>query len=196
MVRAKFRYLTIEVQYSLPSGDISPLCRDPEPLNRHELTGIIRDAIEANFGEYGIGCIQGQLLARYFSPHTGIGILRAPRDHFRMVWAAITFMEKIKERPCAIRVLHCSGTVKKSQLYVINHQRNTLLHLSTGKDSHLLERKRLLGERDRDIKMHPTLLAPANHHPLSFPGDVKAIHAQVKLDEQQLHMDDPTMGKV
>lgn len=69
----------------------------------------------------GSGRVRG--IVKYFSPHTNLGIVRVARDHFRMIWAGITFITKIKGRECLVRVLHVSGTIKKAQQATIRHDR-------------------------------------------------------------------------
>ena len=52
---------------------------------------------------------------KYFSPTTSTGILRCPREHHRLVWAALTFIKEILGKPVVIRVVKVSGTIKKAE---------------------------------------------------------------------------------
>jgi len=52
---------------------------------------------------------------KYFSPTTSTGILRCPREHHRLVWAALTLIKEILGKPVVIRVVRVSGTIKKAE---------------------------------------------------------------------------------
>jgi ribonuclease P/MRP protein subunit POP5 len=56
---------------------------------------------------------------KYFSPATSTGIVRVGREHYRLVWAALTYVREIKGRPCVLRVVHVSGTIKKAELEAV-----------------------------------------------------------------------------
>ncbi|KAI8848877.1 hypothetical protein BC829DRAFT_393242 [Chytridium lagenaria] len=94
MVRFKNRYLLFEVTYA--NGLIH------ETLHAGNFANAIRDSVELNFGDIGLGSIAGSFVVKYFSPYTGVGIVRVARDHVKMVWAAMTFK-------CRISVVHVGG---------------------------------------------------------------------------------------
>jgi ribonuclease P/MRP protein subunit POP5 len=53
---------------------------------------------------------------KYLSPATSTFILRVSRAHYRLVWAALAFMNRVPVRdgrPCVFRVVRVSGTVRK-----------------------------------------------------------------------------------
>lgn len=53
---------------------------------------------------------------KYLSTATSTFILRVSRAHYRLVWAALTFMNQVPirdGRPCVFRVVRVSGTVRK-----------------------------------------------------------------------------------
>jgi ribonuclease P/MRP protein subunit POP5 len=53
---------------------------------------------------------------KYLSQATSTFILRISRDHYRLVWAALSFMHKLPfkdGRPCVYRVVRVSGTIRK-----------------------------------------------------------------------------------
>lgn len=56
---------------------------------------------------------------KYFSPATSTGIVRVGREQYRLVWAALTMIKEIRGRPCVIRVVHVSGTIKKAELVAV-----------------------------------------------------------------------------
>ncbi|RKP06510.1 Rpp14/Pop5 family-domain-containing protein [Thamnocephalis sphaerospora] len=138
MVRFKNRYLLIEILYEAPQESAALRALQPvvENLSTRELSKLVREAIQENFGDYGAGVTNTGLQVKYFNPLTGLGIIRAPRDHFRLVWAALTFMRKVHNRPCVIRVIHTSGTIRSAQSRAIAYDRDQLLRLA---QQHLCE---------------------------------------------------------
>ena len=57
----------------------------------------------------------------YYSPSTSTAIIRCPRDHYEMVWAALTYITKLPrlDIPVVCRVLRVSGTIRKAEEEVI-----------------------------------------------------------------------------
>ncbi|KAF9905317.1 hypothetical protein EC991_001739 [Linnemannia zychae] len=158
MVRFKNRYLLFEIVYAdTPLGwstipgatslalanasqpgeafDQNPFgdtgrnnCRLP-PLANKDLVYALKDSITENFGDYGAGLTQRPLTLKYFSPHTNVGILRISREEMHIVWGALTFIKELKGRPCIIKVIHTSGTIKKCQLTTIKYDRDRIMFL-------------------------------------------------------------------
>lgn len=119
MVRYKARYLLFNILYpNEPSSNASdkPIFSHPSDssLSRPLLTTLLRDALILQFGDHG-GGLAGSLNVKYFSPVTSTGIVKVPRDHYRMVWAAMTFIKEVRGRPAVMRVVRVSGTIKKAQ---------------------------------------------------------------------------------
>ncbi|KAF9933068.1 hypothetical protein BGZ75_005204 [Mortierella antarctica] len=157
MVRFKNRYLLFEIIYadtplgwtSIPAATASAIeaanqslgpdqgvfgdtgrnnCRLP-PISSKDLINIFRTSIGDNFGDYGAGITQRGLVLKYFSPHTNIGILRISREEMHIAWGALTFIKELKGRPCIIKVLHTSGTIKHCQLTTIRYDRDRIMFL-------------------------------------------------------------------
>jgi len=140
MVRLKNRWLLFEVifedtlhhstsSYSSPSQKL-------EALSTRDVYSAIKDSVQTNFGDYGVGCIASSISVKYFSPFTNIGVLRISRDHYHIVWGATTFITQIKTRRCLIRVLHLGGTIKQCQLSAINYDRDQILMLRRQAELH------------------------------------------------------------
>lgn len=66
-----------------------------------------------------MGAVSSTLAVKYFSPLTSKGIVRVGREHFRLVWAALTYINKIDKTGVIIRVIRVSGTIKKCELAAI-----------------------------------------------------------------------------
>lgn len=71
---------------------------------------------------------------KYFSPATSTAIVRCPRAHYRLIWAALTFINRIplsKKHPefvpCVFQVVRVSGTIKKSEEEAIKRARAAII---------------------------------------------------------------------
>lgn len=74
-------------------------------------------------------------LVKYLSPATSTFILRVSRAYFRLVWAALTFMDCVPVRngkPCTFRVVHVSGTIRKVEEEAIRRARNLCFAVRDG----------------------------------------------------------------
>ncbi|MCJ1282928.1 hypothetical protein MMC26_002254 [Xylographa opegraphella] len=93
---------------------------------------------------------------KYLSPATATFILRCPRAHYQLVWAALTYMthlpavkaaggadgaagERYRKarlggdaRPCVIRVVRVSGTVRKAEEEAVRRARGDILRARRG----------------------------------------------------------------
>jgi ribonuclease P/MRP protein subunit POP5 len=156
MVRIKHRYLLFNILYPSPSPPAnstttgtqttSPpayiLFSRPSPshLSAPLLSTLVRHELHTLFGDHGLSVTQAALRVVYFSPATSTGILRVPRAHFRMVWAALAFITAIPaererggrgtrgaERQCVIRVVRVSGTIRKSEEELLRRARRELV---------------------------------------------------------------------
>ncbi|KAF3052568.1 hypothetical protein E8E11_007241 [Didymella keratinophila] len=129
MVRVKFRYLVVNFLYPEPtSKQRTPLpalmqihSPTPDAFNAGALIRLLRDAVEDLYGDYGSGMVSSSLKVNYFSSSTSTAIVRCPRDHYEMVWAALTYVTKLPkvDIPVVCRVLRVSGTIRKVEEEVI-----------------------------------------------------------------------------
>lgn len=145
MVRLKSRYILFELLYpeslTLPpkkapsakpsaAGAADPTTiqlRQPSPptLDARRLVSLIRDTISANFGDYGAGVAGSTLIVKYLSRTTSTAIIRVSRDHFRLAWAALSYITHIGSTNVIVRVMRVSGTIKKCEQEAI--RRNKVL---------------------------------------------------------------------
>jgi ribonuclease P/MRP protein subunit POP5 len=130
MVRIKHRYLLLNILFP---GDDAPrhdaatppylTFHHPSPSNLHggSLIATLRASIATHFGDVGAGLAAPSLKVIYFSPTTSTAIVRCPRQHFRLVWAALTYMTSVPGEgrgqtvPCVVQVVRVSGTIRKSE---------------------------------------------------------------------------------
>ncbi|KAL1839787.1 hypothetical protein VTJ49DRAFT_1161 [Mycothermus thermophilus] len=126
MVRQKDRYLLVNIIYndvppSQAKDSVPDLLLYNQPTSgelrpQHLLKGI-RSEVAALFGDCGSGAVERSLQGmKYLSPATSTFILRVSRAHYRLVWAALAFMNRVPVRdgrPCVFRVVRVSGTIRK-----------------------------------------------------------------------------------
>lgn len=144
MVRLKNRYLLFQIHYpqnTTPSSAPSPSTStanptvsrtlafhapSPDTLTPKLLLQSLRDSISLYFGDYGSGIVSANLSIKYLSPATSTGIVRCARAHYRLVWAALTWITGLptgnttegrgrggSSVDCVVRVVRVSGTIKK-----------------------------------------------------------------------------------
>lgn len=155
MVRVKNRYLVVNFLYPEPPAKSKTQLSDaiqihsptPDALKQGLIIRMIRDGVEELFGDYGSGMVssglkgmlqrpRGILMAvlmtctvNYCSPSTSTAIIRCPRDHYQMVWAALTYithLPKPLDIPVVIRVVRVSGTIKKAEQEVIRRSQHII----------------------------------------------------------------------
>lgn len=147
MVRLKTRYLLFEVLYpnELQLEDLSDkektavALRQPSKVDAKAITKLLRYSIEKYFGEYGLGVVASTIAVKYFNPTTSKGIIRVSRPHFRLVWAALSYIDKIEGRDCIITVSRVSGTIKKVEQRAIAKNRESLNSLERLFDAEPIE---------------------------------------------------------
>jgi len=71
---------------------------------------------------------------KYLSAATSTAIIRCSRAHYRLVWAALSFLTRLpkvsnknEERPCVFQVVRVSGTIRKAEEEAIRRARATIL---------------------------------------------------------------------
>ena len=132
MVRLKHRWLIVEVLYPNDTSTIPFSVSTDSSVNTKVLTETLRQQISYNFGDHGIGLVSASLLVKYFSCATSTGIIRVSRDHYRMVWAALTFIKELGGRECVITVRRVSGTIKKAEEELLRRDKTALDSTKTG----------------------------------------------------------------
>jgi ribonuclease P/MRP protein subunit POP5 len=70
------------------------------------------------------------ILVKYLSPATSTFILRVSRAHYRIVWAALSFMNTVpvkNGKSCVFRVVRVSGTIRKAEEEAVRRARELIL---------------------------------------------------------------------
>ncbi|EME40560.1 hypothetical protein DOTSEDRAFT_74198 [Dothistroma septosporum NZE10] len=117
---------------------------------------MIRDGVAELFGDYGAGSIAASLQVKYISSATSTAIVRVARAHYRMVWAALSFVTRVPkpiEQVCVIQVVRVSGTIKKAEEEAIRRARAVIARVQRVRGAAngvLLDGDGNLGARDND----------------------------------------------
>lgn len=136
MVRLKNRWLLFEIIYpSQPSSsNIIAFSTPSSPsVTTKLLTDVLRQQISYNFGDHGSGLVSSSLAIRYFSAATSTGIVRVSRDHYRLVWAALSFIRELEGKECVVVVRRVSGTVKKAEEEILRRDKDALRSVKVGR---------------------------------------------------------------
>ncbi|TVU13470.1 hypothetical protein EJB05_40528 [Eragrostis curvula] len=107
MVHFKNRYLVMEVFIDAGRGEC-----DPVILTQTNISKVIRDSIQLNFGECGVAVSLGSLQVKYVNPLTKLCIIRVSREDHQKVWAAITMVRSMGKIPISFNLLDVSGTIR------------------------------------------------------------------------------------
>jgi ribonuclease P/MRP protein subunit POP5 len=126
MVRVKFRYLVVNFLYPEPAAKSkTPL---PDIVQIHSPTpdgdygmGMVSPGLKGTYNYYILNYANISTVV-YWSPSTSTAIVRCPRDHYEMVWSALTYVSRLPKPvdiPVVIRVLRVTATIKKAEEEVI-----------------------------------------------------------------------------
>ncbi|EOD43571.1 putative rpp14 pop5 family protein [Neofusicoccum parvum UCRNP2] len=160
MVRLKHRYLLVNFLYppspATPSRSAGAL---PDVVHFHRpssdkltaglLVKIIRDGIADLFGDYGAGMTGSTLTIKYFSPATSTAIIRVARNHYRLVWAALTFTARLPHpvnQDCVVQVVRVSGTIRKAEEEAIRRAKQAILQARRTAGDNVLSADALLSK--------------------------------------------------
>ena len=77
MVRYKNRYLLLELIWKDGKIDLG--------VSEGSLLGIIRESMQTNFGDYGLGSALASMQVKHYNPITGTCVVRCSREQYRQV---------------------------------------------------------------------------------------------------------------
>ena len=112
MVRFKNRYLLCNFFWE--DNKVDPRIRN------QDIYSAARESIGTNFGDFGTGVVLSSLSVKYWNPVTGLAIVRVTRDHFRMLWMALTLITHISSRKVKISVIHVAGTIRTCEKKIVS----------------------------------------------------------------------------
>ena len=82
---------------------------------------------------------------KYYNSNTGIFIIRIARDNCRILWSAITLMNKITFNksdqyiPCSIIIKHCAGTIRSCQKFLLTFLKEHINEYIASNASNMIE---------------------------------------------------------
>lgn len=142
MVRLKQRYLLLNLLYpgsnatsKNPATDVTTF-RAPTPdyVNPGNFVTHLRNHIALLFGDFGLGVSLASLKVVYLSAATSTIILRVPRNHHRLVWAALSHLTELPApkkgtvgKQCVVRVVRVSGTIRKAEEELIRRAKQDMV---------------------------------------------------------------------
>ncbi|KAL3427403.1 Rpp14 family protein [Phlyctema vagabunda] len=136
MVRVKHRYLLVNILYpeleqQTPASKVPNIVTFHQPtsdaLTSQVLLRAIRAEVNNLFGDFGSGVISD---IKYLSAATSTFILKVSRAHYNIVWAALSFMNRVpikNGKNCVFRVIRVSGTIRKAEEEAIRRARETIV---------------------------------------------------------------------
>jgi ribonuclease P/MRP protein subunit POP5 len=115
IMRFKNRYLLYEVIFEDNKID--------ESINAGFVYKLLKDNIIYNLGELTWGLILQSYQVKYYNPLTNLLILRAPRDHYKLIQFCATCVTKIKHRSTTMKLIHLGGTIRSCQKAALLHNK-------------------------------------------------------------------------
>ncbi|KAL9632742.1 MAG: hypothetical protein Q9164_005126, partial [Protoblastenia rupestris] len=95
----------------------------------------LRDEVLYMYGDYGLGLIASSLKINYLSAATSTAIVRVARAHYRILWAALSWITRVPGEKrgegiqCVIRVVRVCGTIRKAEEEVVRRAREDILRV-------------------------------------------------------------------
>lgn len=162
-------------------------CPSLDSLTPSMLMRTLREQIGKIFGDYGAGKTASSLKSMFFilylsgffkdslryvpcivlylSTATSTAIVRSSREHYRMVWAALTLMKYLPGMnkadqtsiPVVMQVVRVSGTIRKAEEEVIRRARAMIVRVqqlekeAENGDTHLLDKMFLTSRHSGEI---------------------------------------------
>lgn len=86
---------------------------------------------------------------KYFSPATSTAIIRVARNHYRLVWAALTFTTRLPHpvnQDCVVQVVRVSGTIRKAEEEAIRRAKQAILQARRTAGDNVLSADALLSK--------------------------------------------------
>lgn len=149
MVRIKNRYLLLNILYpgshttskTTPPTALSSQAPTPDYIDAGRFLAHVRYHISLLFGDFGLGASLSALKVVYFSAATSTAIIRVPRNHHRLVWAALSHITELPGprrggggATCVVRVVHVSGTIRKAEEELLRRAKRDVVRAKLAQD--------------------------------------------------------------
>ncbi|KAK5938371.1 RNA-binding protein pop5 [Knufia obscura] len=165
MVRIKNRYLLLNILYpdsnttskAEPPATLSFQAPTPDYVDAGRFLAHLRAHISLLFGDFGLGVSLSSLKVVYFSTATSTAIIRVPRNHHRLVWAALSHITELPGprkggggAKCVVRVVRVSGTIRKAEEELLRRAKRDVVRAKLAQDGKQLPW--VTGVADRSAK--------------------------------------------
>ena len=120
MVKFKSRYILIEVLYE---------DKKIQKFDTSKFAKIIKNEVENNFGEIGLGKINKNLQVKYVNNYTNMLIIRVGKEYIKLMRTALALINSIDFEKVRLRIIGVSGTIKgaekRATQFLINFKDNS-----------------------------------------------------------------------
>ena len=99
----------------------TPLGEQKLPTAAQVVQASIRDSVQENFGDFGVGCVLTLLQVRHYSSDTGLLLVRVAREHATMLRAALTLVCFVSNQPVRLTAISAAGVRKLASATCIRH---------------------------------------------------------------------------
>ncbi|XP_058014019.1 ribonuclease P/MRP protein subunit POP5 isoform X2 [Ahaetulla prasina] len=125
MVRFKNRYFLCEII----SED--PRCR--QFIEERIVHNAVKNAVARIHGDFGVACCSIAFSVKYLNAYTGVVLFCCRKDFYQLLWSSLPFITHLENRsqhcPCSFNTLHVGATIRSSQKFLIQYNRDQLLLL-------------------------------------------------------------------
>ena len=111
MVKFKSRYFLVEVIY----GD-----KKLQKYDASKFAKIIKNEVEKNFGEIGLGKINKNLQIKYVNNYTNMLIIRVGKEYTKLMRTSLALINKIEYEKVRLKIIGVSGTIKGAEKRAVN----------------------------------------------------------------------------
>lgn len=168
MVRLKQRYLLVNILYpprnpsssDVATNMISFQAPTPGHITAGAFVAHLRNQITLLFGDFGLGASLSSLKVVYLSNATSTLILRVPRNHHRLVWAALSHITMLPAQKrggvglsCVVRVVRVSGTIRKAEEELISRAKRDVVRARMAQSGRGLAIAAPVADFDADVAM-------------------------------------------
>ena len=146
MVRLKYRYFLTSLHYLDSNLDLQ--------LTGQILQNAIYNSIEENYGQFGLGHVQGRIKIVYLGLLSGTALIRVPADFEKQSRVSLSSLVVVNSKRCVLNVIHVGGTIRSCQKQLVKHNIN-FLHIQMLDTHDVREREQIkdvLEETLKDIR--------------------------------------------
>ena len=116
-----------------------PMGEQKLPAAAQVVQASIRDSVQENFGDFGVGCVLALLQVRHYSSETGLLLVRVAREHATMLRAALTLVCFVQNQPVRLTAVSAAGVLASAPCNPHHARARTHTHLSPPETERVLK---------------------------------------------------------